>query len=109
MAKLELGDIVLLNFPYTDGISHKKRPALVIADTQDGDVVLCRITSQQKTTTYDIEIKNWKHAGLILPSIIRLHKIATLEVSLIERKLGSLHKADFHKLKDVIKNILNKI
>lgn len=109
MAKFKLGDVVLLNFPYTDGVSQKKRPALVVADTQDGDVVLCRITSQQKMTSYDIEIENWKQAGLLLPSIVRLHKIAALEISLVEKKLGQLQKSDLDKIKAVIKDILNKI
>jgi len=32
MDKLHFGKIVLLNFPFTDGISFKPRPALIIND-----------------------------------------------------------------------------
>ncbi len=44
--KAEFGDIVLLEFPFTDGQQSKKRPALVLLDTQDGDMIVCRITSK---------------------------------------------------------------
>jgi len=45
MERLTFGDIVLLKFPFTDGISFKKRPALIINDYDDGDIIVCRITS----------------------------------------------------------------
>lgn len=45
MNKLVFGDVVLLRFPYTDGKIYKRRPALVIRDTRDGDIIVSRITS----------------------------------------------------------------
>jgi len=59
MDKLYFGEIVLLKFPFTDGLSLKKRPALIINDYNDGDVIVCRITSQIYQTKYDIYIENW--------------------------------------------------
>ncbi|WP_395086115.1 type II toxin-antitoxin system PemK/MazF family toxin [Gracilimonas sp.] len=69
MKQLSFGEIVLLKFPFTDGKSFKKRPALVINDFNDGDVIVCRITSQMYKTKQDLEIKKWKECGLnvILP------------------------------------------
>ena len=43
MDKFELGDIVLLSFPFTNADKVKKRPALVIKDFNDGDLLVCRI------------------------------------------------------------------
>lgn len=63
---------------------------MVIKDTNDVDVVVCRITTQFYSSVYDPELKDWKQCGIILPSIIRLHKIAAIEKDLIERKLGSV-------------------
>ena len=40
------GDVVLLVYPFTSGEGAKKRPALVLLDTGDDDVVAARITSQ---------------------------------------------------------------
>ena len=79
MKKYNFGDIVLLKFPFTDGITFKKRPAIIIKDTKDGDVVVARITSQLINTEFDVFIENWRESGLKLPSVIRLHKLASLE------------------------------
>lgn len=88
MKKLNFGDIVLLKFPFTDGKSYKKRPALVISDSEDGDIIVCRVTSQLYKTFYDIFVEDWKSVGLKLPSIIRVHKLATLEKSMVDAIIG---------------------
>jgi hypothetical protein len=35
---IETGDIILLKFPFTDGVGYKRRPALVIRNFEDGDI-----------------------------------------------------------------------
>ena len=79
MNKLNFGDIVLLKFPFTDNNTFKKRPALIINDFKDGDIIVCRITSQIYQTGNDVFIDDWKKCGLKLSSVIRVHKLATLE------------------------------
>lgn len=90
MANYRLGEIVLVKFPFTNNLGFKKRPALVIKDTDDGDVVVCRITSKVYYSPYDVELKNWSQNGLQLPSVIRVHKMASLEKSMIDRTLGKV-------------------
>lgn len=90
MKKYLFGDIVLLRFPFTDGQSFKRRPALVINDTSDGDIVVCRITSQIYKTKFDVKVDNLEKSGLKLPSVIRIHKIATLEKDMIEIVMGKI-------------------
>ena len=46
MTIYDFGTIVLVNFPQTDLKKGPKRPALVIYDEGDEDVILARITSQ---------------------------------------------------------------
>lgn len=106
MANYTFGDILLLRFPYTDQKNFKKRPALVITDTADGDIVVARITSRSKATIFDIQIKHWKKSGLLLPSIIRLHKLATLDKSMIESKLGRLVSEDKEKVLTIFPKLL---
>jgi mRNA interferase MazF len=50
----------------------------VINDFGDGDMIVCRITSQIYETKNDVFIEKWKDFGLRLPSVIRIHKLATL-------------------------------
>jgi mRNA interferase MazF len=72
----------------------KKRPALVLIDTEGEDLIVSRITSQLSKSKFDVEIFNWQKAGLLLPSFVRLHKIATIEKNLIDKVLGKLDKND---------------
>ena len=100
MNKLNFGDIVLLKFPFTDNVKYKKRPALVINDFNDNDIIVCRITSQIYNTKNDIFIKDWKDSGLKLASVVRIHKIATLEKSMVELVLGKIN----YDIKQKVKN-----
>jgi mRNA interferase MazF len=89
--KLVFGDILLLKFPYTDGYSFKKRPVLLINDLEDGDIIVCRITSKIYHSKYDIVIENWVNSGLKLASIIRVHKLATLEKDMVVSVMGKIN------------------
>jgi len=106
MVEFKFGDIVLLKFPFTDGLSYKKRPALILMDSDDGDVIVCRITSKIYDTSFDFNVKNWSKYGLKLPSIIRIHKIASLEKNLIEQKIGQLDKTTQNQIKKIFKKLL---
>ena len=105
----KLGDVVLLSFPYTNATQSKKRPALVLADTQDGDIIVCRITSKSKGTDFDVEILDWQKAGLRVSSTARLHKIATLEKALVAVRLGKLTDNDLLQVKKKVKDRMNAI
>lgn len=101
-SSLEFGDIVLLRFPFSDQVSFKRRPALVINDFNDGDIIVCRITSQIHSTLRDIMVVNWADAGLKLPSVIRVHKIATLDKEMVETVLGRIDKPTGNQVKKVL-------
>ncbi len=85
-------DVVLLPIPFTDLASRKVRPAVVAAVfPQHGDVVLVPITSQSHNT--DVPLADWQTAGLNVPCGIKA-QIATLEQSMIVRRLGQLSDKD---------------
>ena len=100
------GDIVLLRFPFTDGQSFKRRPALVINDTNDGDIVVCRITSQIYKTKFDVKVDNWEKSGLKLPSVIRIHKIAALEKEMVEIVMGKIDDSIKEKVEQKFKKLI---
>jgi mRNA interferase MazF len=97
MATYAAGDIVLLQFPFTDAAGSKRRPALVLLDTGDEDIVVARVTGQLSATPQDVALDEWKQAGLLLPSVVRLHKVATLQRGLIDKKLGRLAPGDWSR------------
>jgi mRNA interferase MazF len=93
MKRYREGDVVLIAFPFSGGGS-KRRPALVLADTGDDDVLVARITSVSIQTSSDVSLQDWQASGLLAPSVVRLDKCSTLEKILIERQLGMLTQRD---------------
>ena len=106
MNKIETGTIVLLKFPFVDNMTYKRRPALVLKDLEDGDILVCRITSKIYKSKYDIYLDDWSKFGLKLPSVVRVHKMATLEKEMIETIMGQIDEKVLNKLKLLYVSIL---
>ena len=90
----QAGDLILAAVPYVSGGQSKVRPALVLLDTGDADLVVARVTSQPSGTSYDVPLTGWRQAGLRAPSVVRLHKLVTLEKTLIVRQVGHIDPVD---------------
>ena len=103
------GDVVLMEFPFASGGGVKHRPALVLIDIGDADVLAARITTQETRDRFDVEIADWHAAGLRLPSIVRLHKLATLEKTIVGRKLGRLSASDWARVQQAIRQLWDSI
>ena len=88
------GDVVLIEYPYSDGLREKLRPALVVLVQPDGDILFARITSKEPKTSGDIPLRDWQSVHLMVPSTVRTEKLSTLLASRIEDKIGILSKAD---------------
>lgn len=99
------GEIVLLTFPFTDAEGAKRRPALVLLDAGDQDIVVARVTSQATQAAFDVRLTDWQQAGLLLPSTVRVHKLATLEKRLVERRLGILTPGDWAGVRATIERL----
>ncbi|MCA1747919.1 MAG: type II toxin-antitoxin system PemK/MazF family toxin [Bacteroidales bacterium] len=80
---------------------------MIINDFEDGDVIVCRITSQIYTSRNDIYINDWKESGLKLPSVIRVHKIAALEKNLVEKIMGRINTSIKSEVRNIIKRLPN--
>ena len=87
MIQYKFGEIVLVLFLQPDG-ERKKRPALIILDTGDDDIVLAPITTKERKGAGDYKIRSWQESGLLLESWIRLAKVACIEKNNIEKPLG---------------------
>ena len=108
MISFEFGDVLLLSaFPYSNLGTSKKRPALLLADTGDRDIVVARITSESSRDAYDLEIDDWKTAGLLVPSVIRCSKVATVSRGTVIKKLGRLGSPSRRKIRSVLKKLFD--
>ncbi len=98
MIRYNFGDVVLIEFPQTVSTQKKKRPALVILDIGDADVVLAPITSKKRESQGDYKLRDWTDSGLLLKSWVRLAKVSCLEKRDINRTLGAATVYDKNKL-----------
>lgn len=106
MTNYQPGEIVLVTLPDSSGSLGKQRPALVISDTGDADLLLARITTQLYSDTCDAKLDDWKVAGLLAPSVARLHKLATIEKRLISKRMGLLSPSDHQKVASAIRSLV---
>ena len=97
---MKSGDIVLVRFPFTELAAAKKRPALMLARTRRSPrnrlATLAMITSQIEALKLDgdVVLADWKAAGLLHPSLLRLAKIATVDEQLVDKTIGRLLARD---------------
>jgi len=60
MPLYNFGDILIINFPFSEGVGSKRRPVIVLKDTEDEDLLVCKITSKNYSSAFDCEIKEWQ-------------------------------------------------
>ncbi len=92
MGKLVAGDVVVAAFPFSDLSSTKRRPALVLANVEFGDLILCQITSKPYSSKTAVVIKadDFAAGGLPIDSYVRPDKLFTADTTIIERTAGIL-------------------
>ena len=99
------GEVVLVDFPHTDGIGSSLRPAVVLMDVGDDDIVIARVTRQFSGDQFDVPLNHWPAAGLLYPSFVRPQKLATYLKRLVERRLGVLSRGDWARLREAVQRI----
>lgn len=92
MAKFVKGDVVVVPFPFSDLSQSKRRPALVLAELEGDDLILCQITSQSVRDQYAIQLNDddFVEDSLDRPSNIRPNRIFTADVHIIIYRIGGL-------------------
>ncbi|MBI2427633.1 MAG: type II toxin-antitoxin system PemK/MazF family toxin [Ignavibacteriales bacterium] len=96
MTTFEPGQVVLVPFPFTDLITVKQRPALVIStasfNRQHADIIAIAITSQNPENLLSDEIAllnpDITSARLPKPSKVKTGKIVTIDQRLVRKSLG---------------------
>lgn len=107
MISYNFGDIILIGFPHADLQVVSKRPAIVLYDSGDQDILVARITTQAYSTEADYKIVEWENSGLLAESFLRLGKQATIEKKYVIRKLGTLPDPEHKTIKSILKRIYN--
>jgi mRNA interferase MazF len=92
MGKPLIGEAVVLPFPQTNLQSGKRRPALVVADLNGDDLILCQITSRLRSDGYSfpLAVADFERGRLSVESFIRPNRLFTVEQSVILYAAGKV-------------------
>ena len=112
--KVRRGEVVLVDFPYSDHTGSKVRPALVVqADVwnqQLDDTILALITSSRRrrvgATTQlfiDITTAEGRQTGLRRNSVVQCENLLTYDQNLILRVIGRLSTTAMQQIDTCLK------
>jgi mRNA interferase MazF len=104
MVTFTVGSVVLIPFPFSDLSNSKLRPAIVIAEVDQDDWILCQVTSQAYSDPQAIEIsdESLQQGSLQRISYVRPGKLFTAHSTLIRRRVAQLKP-------EALKQVVNKI
>ncbi|MBN2517889.1 MAG: type II toxin-antitoxin system PemK/MazF family toxin [Candidatus Altiarchaeota archaeon] len=110
MERLMKGDIVVVPFPFSNLSKTKRRPALIVADLEGDDFILCQITSEANKDRYAIALSNkdFKSGSLKVDSMIRPNKLFTADASLVLYRIGSLRESKIKEIEDRLVGIIGR-
>ena len=104
------GDVVLVNFLFSEETGAKRRPAILVSSNyyQTGrrEVIAAAVTSNtDRILAGDSLLNDWREAGLLFPSVAT-GVIRTIKQDMIARTLGSLSYRDMNAVDQHLRLIL---
>jgi mRNA interferase MazF len=110
MTNYKRGDVVLVNFVFSDESRVKRRPALVLSTDEYNngrqEVIVAAITSNtQRILIGDYLLTHWQKVGLLYPSVVT-GIFRTIKNQMIYRKLGELSDDDMKAVEQKARHIL---
>ena len=108
MERFVKGDIVVLDFPFSNLKSYKRRPSLIIKVPKGEDIIICQITAESQEPMVEIPLNrnDFSKGSLKRDSFLRIDKITTLKMSRIKYKIGALKSGKFKGIMDRIISFL---
>ncbi len=94
------GDIIIIEFPFSDLKNVKRRPVLILKVPKGEDVIVAQMIAESYEKPVEISIKkeDFKQGSLKKDGYLRIDKIASIEKELIKYKAGSLKSEKFNEI-----------
>jgi len=104
MGPLATGQVVIVQFPFSDLTASKLRPAVVLAQAGRGDWILCQITSKPygDSNAIPVNAPDFTVGSLNLSSFARPGKLFTAHSSLIANQIGALQPSKFLSIRQAV-------
>ena len=102
-----VGDIVEVDFSFTDLTGEKTRPAVVLADVGGDDWILCRLTTRRGSRPEDIRVTNqdMQSGSLLRNSWARVGHVQTFKGTVFYRTFGRLTDAKREEILQAVRNL----
>ncbi len=112
--RVQRGDVVLVDYPYSDRTGSKVRPCLVVQNDRNNqrldDTIVVTITrttlrAQREPTRLLIDLNTpaGQQSGLLFTSAVQCENVLTIDCQFILRKIGSLPAATMKQVEDCLK------
>jgi mRNA interferase MazF len=110
MERFVKGDVVVVPFPFSDLSRAKRRPALVIAELEGDDLILCQITSRSIRDRYAVLIdeNDFETGTLRQRSNVRPNRIFTTDRHIVLYRAGQLKPEKVREVADKVVEILRQ-
>ncbi|OGF53847.1 MAG: hypothetical protein A2Z21_10390 [Candidatus Fraserbacteria bacterium RBG_16_55_9] len=110
MTSLKRGDVVLVNFIFSEKAGAKQRPALIVSTAayhqRRQEAMVVAITSNvAQQLAGDHILTAWQEAGLVYPSRVTAI-LRTVRRGMITRRLGSLKRGDLQTVEQNLRSVL---
>jgi mRNA interferase MazF len=116
--KVQRGDVVMIDFPYSDRTGSKIRPAVVVQanalNLKIDDAVFVSITSSPRRGVVapsqlliDVSTPEGQQTGLKQNSVVQGHNLTTLDQNLVLRVIGTMSDTLMKRLDDCLKAALD--
>ena len=109
---MDRGEIYLGPFLYSSLAGSKRRPVCVVstpAYNAGPDVVVAMISSGTRVTAPwlgDVALRDWQHAGLLRPSVVRAGRLQVIEQRLLSSQRGALSANDLVVVDQALRDVL---
>lgn len=109
MGKFAVGSVVSVTFPFSNLKGQKVRPALVLANVEFNNLILCQITSKPYTSKTAICIKNkdFIKGNLPIDSFVRPDKLFTADTTIIKDEIGQLSPKTKEKILKSVRGLFS--
>ena len=108
MTTFKAGDVVSVEFPFSDFQNFKRRPGLVLVGGE-ADLLVARITTHPPRDSSDVALNRWSEIGLPRASTVRLAKLITIDHRLVHHKIGGLHSDDGRAVARALRQLTDAI
>jgi len=110
MTSYNRGDVVLVNFVFSEDKGVKRRPAVVVSSDayhqSRQEAIIAAITSNiDRLLVGDHLVSGWREAGLLYPSVVT-GIIRTIKQPMISGRLGTLGHQDLDSISCNLKDML---